>query len=127
MKNRYRKICLALCMCLLTLFLCCCTARKGESVAITFTVTHSDGNEKVFHIQTECTNLADALKQEDLVRESESAGMYDTVDGETALWDDGEAWWKFSANGEDLAVGIESVNIADGDSYEAVFTNGFGE
>lgn len=127
MKTRYKILCTVLCLCLLTALLCGCATRKGETVEITFSVTHSDGSEKEFRIQTDRTTLADALKREDLVRESESAGMYDTVDGEIARWEDGEAWWKFSANGEELAVGIESVGIADGDRFEAVFTNGFGE
>lgn len=102
-------------------------APETDGISITFVVTHDDGSEKEFEITTTATTLADALLQEKLVEEStESAGMYDVVDGEKASWDDGEAWWCFSKGGEMLPVGINETTIADGETYEAVFTHGFG-
>lgn len=102
-------------------------APEGDSISITFTVTHDDGSEKEFEITTTATTLADALLQEKLVEESaQSAGLYDVVDGEKADWNDNEAWWCFYKAGEMLSVGINETTIADGETYEAVFTHGFG-
>lgn len=104
------------------------SAQQSETKHITFTVIHADGTEKVFRIDTEQATLAEALKAEKLVEESaDSAGLYDVVDGEKADWNDGEAWWCFSQNGEALTVGIEQVVLADGENYTAVFTRGSGE
>lgn len=126
MKHQGKRI-LSLCIILtLLLLLVGCAGQKNATVQFEFVVTHSDGSVKTFQIETDAANLADALKAESLVRESESAGLYNTVDGETASWDDGEQWWKFSLNGEELAVGIDSITPANGDTVEAVFTVGFG-
>ncbi len=104
------------------------SAQENETMQITFAVTHADGSEKSFELETEKTNLADALLAEGLVAESaESAGLYDVVDGEKADWDDGEAWWCFFVNGEALTVGLEQTVLEDGASYAAVFTRGNGE
>lgn len=104
------------------------SAQENETIHITFTVTHADGSEKTFSLETEQRNLADALLAEGLVVESaESAGLYDVVDGERADWNDGEAWWRFFSNGEALTVGIEQTTLEDGATYAAVFTRGNGE
>ena len=104
------------------------SARNSEAMHITFAVTHADGTEKVFSLDTEKATLADALKAEKLVEESaESAGLYDVVDGEKADWNDGEAWWCFTKNGEALTVGLAQTPVEDGASYAAVFTRGSGE
>lgn len=124
-----RVLSLILAVLLLVSMLCACSgeAKETDGITITFTVTHDDGSEKKFDITTTATTLADALLQEKLVEESaDSAGFYDVVDGEKASWDDGEAWWCFSKDGEALPVGIAETTIADGESYEAVFTHGFG-
>ncbi len=102
--------------------------QKETSVHITFAVTHADGTEKIFEIDTVQKTLAAALLKEKLVEESaESAGMYTVVDGEEADWNDGEAWWCFSQNGEALTVGIEQVELTEDAHFEAVFTRGFGD
>lgn len=104
------------------------SGQKKETIHFTFTVTHGDGTEKAFSIDTEAATLADALKAEQLVEESaESDGLYDVVDGEKADWNDGEAWWCFFKDGEALMVGLEQTTPEDGASYAAVFTRGSGE
>lgn len=93
---------------------------------ITFRVTHDDGELKEFELATTKTTLAEVLVDENLVSESDySPGFYDTVDGETANWNDGEGWWCFSCNGEMLMVGIEEAELIDGAVYDAVFTHGY--
>ena len=100
-------------------------AQAGDK-HLEITVTHADGTTKEFEITTSGKTLGDALLQEGLVVEStESAGLYDVVDGEKADWNDGEAWWQFLAGDAALMVGIGEQEIADGESYSAVFTRGF--
>ena len=115
-----RWITLLLCCCLLAALVGCASKTETKGLEIHFSVTHA--------ITTTATNLAEALKQEGLVEESAaSAGLYDVVNGEKADWNDGEAWWCFSKDGEALTVGIEETELVDGANYEAVFTRGFGE
>lgn len=108
--------------------LCGCAAEPAkDTLHITFRVTHDDGSQNEFVFDTDKTTLAELLLAEDLVKESaESSGLYDTVDGELADWNDNEAWWCFSCNGEALTVGIEDTELVDGAVYEAVLTHGFG-
>ena len=114
--------------CCLLFALAGCGAKDdtAQKVHFTFVVTHDDGTEKTFEIETEKKTLGEALLENNLVVEAAgSSGLYDTVDGETAYWDDGEAWWCFSCNGESLMVGIDDTELTDGASYEAVFTRGY--
>lgn len=123
-----KRIIAILLACCLLFALAGCSAEKDNTqlVHFTFVVTHDDGTVKTFEIDTEKATLGEALLENNLVVESAgSSGLYDTVDGETAYWDDGEAWWCFSCNGEALMVGIDDTELTDGASYEAVFTRGF--
>ena len=116
-------------LCLLCGLAGCYTESEPERLcSFTFRVVHADGTEKVYEIGTDKATLAEALVTMRLVEEStESAGLYDVVDGERADWDDGEAWWCFRKDGQTLTVGIEDVAPEDGAVYEAVFTRGFGD
>ena len=125
--KRMTAILLLLCL-LCGLAGCYVRSEDGQTLHFSFKVTHADGTEKTFELETQKTILADALLAEGLVAESaESAGLYNTVDGETADWNDGEAWWCFSQEGTALTVGIEQVTLTEGATYEAVFTRGFRE
>ena len=97
----------------------------SDETHITFRVTHEDGELKEFELSTSKTTLAEVLIDENLVGESASPGLYDTVDGELADWNDNEAWWCFYCDGEMLMVGINETELVDGAVYEAVFTHGF--
>lgn len=120
--KRFAAILLAL---LLVFSLAACAA-KGDSKSFTFEVTHDDGTVKTFEITTDAENLAEALTKEGLISESaQSPGLYDTVDGELADWNDNESWWCISKNGESLSVGMQETPVEDGAHYEAVFTHGF--
>lgn len=120
-----RLLALLLLACLaISLFAC---GAKAET-KFTFVVTHGDGTEKRFEIETDKKTLGDALLEEKLVVESKSGtGLYDTIDGEKADWDDGEAWWRFTCNGESLTLGITDTALTDGATYEAIFTRGFAD
>ena len=110
---------LSLLLCLLLLFSLTACAAKGETKAFTLEVTHGDGTVKTFEIDTDAATLAEALAKEGLTSESASSpGLYDTIDGEFADWNDNEAWWCIS-------TGMKETPVEDGAHYEAVLTHGF--
>ncbi len=91
---------------------------------IVFELVDQDGVSEEFTITTQAEFLADALVEQGLVEYDES-GMYTTIGGVTADWSDNEAWWNICKDGEALSVGMNTQVIADGEHYEAVYTNGF--
>lgn len=104
---------------------CAPQAADNTSKAITFRVTHADTSTKDFQFTTTASTLAEALiEQGIIVAGSGDNGLYNTIDGETADWNDGESWWCFSKGGVDLTVGIEQQQITDGEHYEAIFKRG---
>ena len=81
-------------------------------------VTHLDGKEVSFTLNTEEEYLAPALMEEELISGTqEEYGLFiDTVDGEyadPAL----NHWWVFTVNGEMGMYGADAQPIADGDVY----------
>lgn len=102
------------------------SAQEG-SKALTVTVVHSDGSSREFSFTTDAENLAEALVEERIVEENQSAyGLYIlTADGETA--DEGkQEWWCLTKGGEVHMHGANDTMIADGDHYELTFTVGYG-
>lgn len=97
---------------------------REENIKFVFTVTHSDKSEVVFKIETTKDNLGDALLEGNIVKgEVGEYGLYVTeVDGEVADWDTNKSYWYFYKNGEALMTGISSTPIAEGDSFEAIYT-----
>ena len=117
---------LSILLSLLLLFFLAACAAKGESRHFTFEVTHGDGTVRSFEISTNAATLAEALTRESLISESASSpGLYDTIDGEFADWNDNEAWWCISKDGTALSTGMKDTPVEDGAHYEAVLTHGF--
>ena len=93
--------------------------------AITVTVVHSDGTEKVFNYNTDAEKLGAYLEEQGLIEsQGADAGMFHTVDGEKADWNVNQSYWAFYL-GEDYAMtGIYDTDIADGGVYKLVYTIG---
>ena len=88
-------------------------------------VIHADGSEKTFEYRTDGGKLGVYLEEAGLI-ESEGAddGMFHTVDGEKADWNENKSYWAFYI-GEDYAMyGIEQTPIEDGAVYRLVYTIG---
>lgn len=99
-------------------------AQEG-SKTIELQVIHSDGSEKDFTLHTDSENLLGALLEVDGLIEGEGEGssFYVTaVDGETASWDEDQAFWSFTQDGEWLTTGASDTMISDGDHYEFTYT-----
>ncbi len=88
----------------------------------TLTVVHSDGSEKVFTIKSDREFLAEALLDEKLIVESDSPGLYITVDGETADYNVDQSYWSFLIGEEYAMEGMNTTAITDGGVYKLVYT-----
>ena len=86
---------------------------------------HGDESEKVFTITTTETTLRAALEQQGLIEGVEGDyGLYIyTVDGET-IHESHHDWWRLTKNGELSELGVDHIQIADGDRYELSFVKG---
>ena len=99
---------------------------KGEGLkTFTVTVVHADGTEKEFSYKTDEKTLGDYLESQGLI-ESEGAddGMFHTVDGEKADWNENQSYWAFYEGEEYAMTGIYATDITDGGSYKLVYTIG---
>lgn len=90
--------------------------------SITVTVIHKDKTEKTFTYQTDAEFLGTFLKEQGLIVESASAGMYDIVDGEKADYSVDQGYWNFLINGEVATEGMNTTPITDGAVYSLVYT-----
>lgn len=117
---------------LMLLSLCACTAKPAETTgaaeakkSFTVTVTHADKTEKEFTYETGEKMLGAFLEQEGLI-ESEGAdkGMFHTVDGEKADWNENQSYWALFIGEEYAMTGIYDTEIVDGAAYKLVYTLG---
>lgn len=103
---------------------------RPEAVAggkeITVTVVHSDGTEKVFSYSTDAEYLGEVIVSEGLVNGEEGPyGLYfDTVDGETASWEENQSYWSILIGEEYATTGADGVVLTDGGAYSLVYTIG---
>lgn len=95
--------------------------QKGAKT-FTLTVVHKNGTSKDFTIHTDEEFLAPALLAENLIVESDSPGMYTTVDGETADYSVDQSYWGFFVNGEYATAGMNDTPVIDGAVYKLEYT-----
>lgn len=91
---------------------------------ITVEVVHGDGGQVSFAYDTEEAYLGALLQAEGLISGTEDQyGLFvDTVDGETAVWEENGAWWNLSCNGETAQTGVDQTVIQDGAVYTWTYT-----
>lgn len=89
---------------------------------ITVSVTHKDGTVKDFEYHTDAEYLAEVLLAEELVTGSESEyGLtIESVDGETADWNDG-VFWAIYIGDESATTGASGIVVEDGGVYKLVY------
>ena len=88
----------------------------------TVIVIHADGTEKTFNYETTGGYLGPILTAEGLVVESDSPGLYNTVDGVTADWNVDQSYWAFYIGDEMAMYGLNDAVIHDGDVFKLVYT-----
>ena len=101
------------------------TTEAATAKTFTVTVVHADGSEKKFDYETTDKVLGDYLESQGLI-ESEGAddGMFHTVNGEKADWNENQSYWSFYIGEEYAMTGIYATDITDGSSYKLVYTIG---
>lgn len=128
MKNKKRILAIAALVLAAALFVGIYIATRPETTqgAKTYTVTvvHGDGSTKDFTYHTDKEYLGDALVAEGLITGYESAyGLtVEAVDGETASWDEGKAYWALYVGEEYAMTGVSATPVNDGDSFKWVYT-----
>ena len=77
-----------------------------------------------FTIKTDRSIVGDALTDHGLITGQEGAyGMYiKSVNGITADYDVDQAYWAFNINGEYAMTGVDTTEIAEGTTYQLVYT-----
>lgn len=95
------------------------------SKSFTVTVVHADGTQNEKTIESSEEFLAPALIAEGILTdEGVESGMYYTVDGETASWEENQSYWAFYVGEEYATAGMNDTPIQDGAVYKLVYTIG---
>lgn len=120
----------ALLLALIMVFsLAACSGKAEENTGVqkkfTLTVVHADGSEKTFDYETDAEKLGGYLESQGLIlSEGADDGMFHTVDGEKADWNENQSYWAFYLGEEYAMTGIYDTDIEAGASYKLVYTIG---
>ena len=97
-------------------------ASSSQSVEVSITVDIvKDGETKNLIIQTDEKYLANALAEAGVIEYRED-GFYTTVNGITADYNKDGAWWCVTKSGEMTMVGMNELELSNGDKYEITYT-----
>ena len=119
----------------LVISLCACGAEKPaetttttageELLQFTVVVVHADKSEKTVSYETQAGKLGAFLEDKGLIRsEGADDGMFHTVDGEKADWNENQSYWALYVGEEYAMQGIYDTDIADDSTYKLVYTIG---
>ena len=99
-------------------------AQEGTK-SFTVIVVHADGTEKELAYTTAATKLGAFLEEKKLINsEGADSGMFHTVDGEKADWNENQSYWAVYLGDAYADTGIYDTNITDGAVYKLVYTIG---
>lgn len=104
------------------------TDAAGNTISgcsFTLTVVHGDGTEKTLSYTTDTEMLGAFLEAEGVISsQGADEGMFHTVDGEKADWNENQSYWAFYLGEEYAMTGIYATAITDGAVYKLVYTIG---
>lgn len=96
------------------------------SKAITIEVINQAGETKEYETKTDAEFLMEAVEEikdlEVLGEEGPYGMMIESVNGETAIYEEDGAYWSIMVNGEYGMNGIDSQPVEDGDEFQLVYT-----
>ena len=91
----------------------------------TVIVVHSDNTEKTFTYTTDAEKLGAFLEAEGLIDSAGAdTGMFHTVDGEKASWEENKSYWALYIGEEYAMTGIYDTPITNDGIYKLVYTLG---
>ena len=101
-------------------------ATSQGAKTFTVTVVHANGNAREFTYHTDEEFLGAVLSEEGLINgvDGPYGLMFDTVDGEKAVWEENSAYWALYVGEEYATLGIDSTPVNDGDTFKLVYTIG---
>ena len=100
-------------------------AAQQGAAAFTVVVVHADGTEKTFEYRTDAEKLGAVLEEKGLISsEGADPGMFHTVDGEKADWNENQSYWAFYIGDEYAMTGIYDTPVTDGGVYKLEYTIG---
>ena len=92
---------------------------------IEVTVVYKDKTEEKREYETKATTLAQALLENYVVTEEEfKSQFYTVINGVKADYNVDKSWWTIYEDGEMCQVGMNQLEIEDGDKFEIVYTVG---
>ena len=102
------------------------TGSSVGSKSFTVTVVLADCSTKELSYRTDADKLGAFLEEKGLIdSKGADAGMFHSVDGEKADWNENQSYWAFYI-GEDYAItGIYDTPIEDGAIYKLEYTIGY--
>ena len=99
------------------------TASAGEKQIFTVVVVHQDKSEKIFQYELKEGMLGAFLEEEGVIIGS-GDGMFHTVDGEKADWNENQSYWAFYVDGQYALKGIYETPMESGKTYKLEYTLG---
>lgn len=96
----------------------------GKAQTFTVEVTHKDGTVKTFTYPVSDKDLGTILVEQGVAVESDSPGLYNTIDGETADWSVDQSYWCFYVGDTMAMKGMNDTPVAAGDVFKLVYTVG---
>lgn len=100
---------------------------EDYAAQFTLTIVQEDGSAQPYTLGfDQGDTLADVMLRENLVSKEEyESGFFTVINGKTADWSDGEAWWRLTdKSGEATTVGAKDITLAADDAYTFTFTRG---
>ena len=96
----------------------------GSTGSFTVVVVHADQSEKTY-TYTATGKLGAFLEAQGLIgSEGADPGMFHTVDGEKADWNENQSYWAFYLGDDYAMTGIYDTEIEAGTVYKLVYTIG---
>ena len=93
------------------------------SKSFTVTVVHADGTTKNFTYATDAEYLGAFLYEKGLIlADEDNIGLFHTVDGEKADWNENQSYWALYIGQDYATQGIDATPITDGTEYRLEYT-----
>ena len=91
--------------------------------SFTLVIVHGNGEDKTLEFKTAEEMLGAFLESQGVIDAAGAdAGMFSTVDGEKADWEESRSYWAFYIGDAYATTGIYDTPIVDGEVYKLVYT-----
>lgn len=96
------------------------------SKAISIEVINQAEESKLYELKTDAEFLRQAMEEAEGLEFTGTDGEYgmvvETVNGESAVYEEDGAYWSFMVNEEYCNYGVDSQPVEDGDEFQIIYT-----